>query len=252
MEDYSVLASQIRSRLTIFQFLDYFKVEYLHTEYPHNIRCPLSAITHSSGQDRHPSCRVFPDTNKLKCFTCGFYGDVIELVKVHQSLDYREAINWILGVFPLGIQDVSELKGKALSAIQSKKKVDLPTVCAIHDLVLKAKKRFQGILVDLLPDREPLAFHLLTKYYLFELEMDSKIELIFNRINPEITPSQCYLEFFDCCVKFIASWLKNFPLPEDSFVQNILISSDFMYLTVATSYPLPLVDSGYSLYDIGE
>lgn len=45
--------------------------------------------------DRTPSLGFCPATGRWRCFGCGAGGDVIELVKAHEGMDFEEAVGWI-------------------------------------------------------------------------------------------------------------------------------------------------------------
>ena len=68
-----------------------------------NVKC-FNGAAHQSGHDENPSMVLFSDSYRFKCFACGLHGDVIDLVKAHQSCSFHSALEWL-----------SQLAGSSLS-----------------------------------------------------------------------------------------------------------------------------------------
>lgn len=49
---------------------------------------------------KNPSLSITPSKNLWQCFGCGKGGDQIEFVKLHDSVDFKEATEMLHGQFP--------------------------------------------------------------------------------------------------------------------------------------------------------
>lgn len=58
-------------------------------------------------EDKHPSLVIEPKAGHLECKSCGISGDVIDLVREHEGLDFNQAIEW------LGYRGKEEVVSKA-------------------------------------------------------------------------------------------------------------------------------------------
>jgi len=63
---------------------------------PQKVRCPLP-----DHEDEHPSARVFPDSDVVHCFACGFHGDIIDLHMRIYECNILEALTAIEEAFAL-------------------------------------------------------------------------------------------------------------------------------------------------------
>ena len=55
------------------------------------IKCPVH-------NDKHPSAKWYKNTNKLKCFACGFYGDSVDLIMKLCNLTFIDAVKKLINV----------------------------------------------------------------------------------------------------------------------------------------------------------
>ena len=85
----------LKERADIVDILEQFTDVFIH-QGKWTYRCTLH------GEDKHPSGVIYKDTKKAWCFACNTGGDVIDMVKLFNHCDTREALNY-LGKF-YGIQ----------------------------------------------------------------------------------------------------------------------------------------------------
>ncbi|HDY68676.1 MAG TPA: hypothetical protein ENH85_12925 [Candidatus Scalindua sp.] len=60
---------------------------------PHQISCPFK-FGHAHG-DMHPSARIFPDSNKIHCFTEAKSRDIIDAVSEYYGITLLQAVTYI-------------------------------------------------------------------------------------------------------------------------------------------------------------
>jgi DNA primase len=95
-------ADQIKSSVRILDVMDKLGVEHGGVDAPHQIRCPFWQ-THQHG-DMHKSARVYPDRDRVKCFSCGYYYDVISLVRNYLDLSFPESLKWFADNFDIALE----------------------------------------------------------------------------------------------------------------------------------------------------
>ena len=84
---------RIVNGVSIFEFFDWIGRSLERRERPFQIRCPFP-FGHARG-DMNPSARVFPETNKIYCYTEAKGWDVIDAVGQYFGLSMRESIRYI-------------------------------------------------------------------------------------------------------------------------------------------------------------
>lgn len=53
------------------------------------------------GKDTHPSARYYPKTRTMKCHACGFFGDVLTVIKLLEGFqNIRQVIDYVIIQFP--------------------------------------------------------------------------------------------------------------------------------------------------------
>lgn len=116
-------AINIKSRITIFQSLEFVGVHLLHGHETQQIICPFH-------DDTKPSARAYGDSNKLFCFTCHKTWDVITVVMMSKQLSFPMAIEAIEKQFKLD----SPLENLALTVKYNveKKHKSTDSVMALH------------------------------------------------------------------------------------------------------------------------
>jgi DNA primase len=62
------------------------------------IACPAHQL--GDGVDAHPSCALYPASNRFYCFACGNRGDVIDLVAQVRGAGFAEAVAWLGDMTP--------------------------------------------------------------------------------------------------------------------------------------------------------
>jgi len=76
----------IRSKISIFQALEFIGVTLRHHHSTQQIICPFH-------EDTKPSARVYSDTGKLFCFTCHKIWDSLSLVMQAKNVSLYEAVD---------------------------------------------------------------------------------------------------------------------------------------------------------------
>jgi len=113
-----VSIEQIKENISIVEALE----RYTHVKVPNpnrrsiSVRCPF----HSDGS---PSIAIYPNTNTFKCFTgCndGRVGDVIDVVRLANGIDIKEAIATLAKDF--GLQDPTAEEKQKLYRKRKRKK----------------------------------------------------------------------------------------------------------------------------------
>lgn len=94
MNSLQIRSTSIRSQIGILPLLKKLNVELSRGEGTQQIHC----LFHD---DHRPSARVYTDTNKIFCYTCGKVWDVIGVVMGKKSISYQQAIEWIESNFNL-------------------------------------------------------------------------------------------------------------------------------------------------------
>ena len=84
---------RIVAGVSIYEFFVWIGRPLERRDKPHQIRCPFP-FGHARG-DMNPSARVFPETNKIYCFTEAKGWDVIDAVGQYFGLSMRESIRFI-------------------------------------------------------------------------------------------------------------------------------------------------------------
>lgn len=103
-----ISAPWITSRVTIFQAMDALGVYDGGEETTRQMLCPVHV-------DQRPSARVYPDENRVHCYTCGKGWDVIDLVIAVKKVPYPEAIAWLAETF--GLTNTADLPAQVRAAL---------------------------------------------------------------------------------------------------------------------------------------
>jgi DNA primase len=104
----------IKECVTIFQVMDKLGLPY-DFKGTHQISCPFH-------DDAHKSARVYEDTNKIWCWTCGKAWDVIELVVEMTNLNFKQTLIWLEQEFSLVVPTEKKVS-KFYSLARKKPKV---------------------------------------------------------------------------------------------------------------------------------
>ncbi|MGN4434380.1 CHC2 zinc finger domain-containing protein [Bacillus cereus group sp. MYBK69-1] len=128
-----VSIEQIKENISIVEALE----QYTHVQVPDpnrrsvSIRCPF----HS---DSSPSMAIYPNTNTFKCFTgCndGRVGDVIDVVRLANSVDAKEAIVTLTKDF--GLQNPTAEENNKLHQKRKRKKENSLVATALNKKVIE-------------------------------------------------------------------------------------------------------------------
>lgn len=87
-------AVNVRSRVTVFQSLEFIGVRLLHGHSTQQLICPFH-------DDTKPSARVYEDSGKVFCFTCHKVWDTISLVQDSRGVGFADAVQLIEDAFKL-------------------------------------------------------------------------------------------------------------------------------------------------------
>ncbi|MCU5681275.1 CHC2 zinc finger domain-containing protein [Bacillus wiedmannii] len=124
---------QIKENISIVEALE----QYTHVKVPNpnrrsiSVRCPF----HSDGS---PSMAIYPNTNTFKCFTgCndGRVGDVIDVVRLANSVDVKEAIVTLAKDF--GLQNPTAEENNKLNQKRKRKKENTLVAAALNKKVIE-------------------------------------------------------------------------------------------------------------------
>ncbi|RAN91505.1 hypothetical protein B5P41_04610 [Bacillus sp. SRB_28] len=124
---------QIKENISIVEVLE----QYTHVKVPNpnrrsiSVRCPF----HSDGS---PSMAIYPNTNTFKCFTgCndGRVGDVIDVVRLANSVDVKEAIVTLAKDF--GLQNPTAEENNKLHKKRKRKKENTLVAAALNKMVIE-------------------------------------------------------------------------------------------------------------------
>jgi hypothetical protein len=58
----------------------------------------VSGAALGDGVDAHPSCQLYPASNRFHCFACGNHCDVIDFVQQVRGEEFAAAVAWLGGV----------------------------------------------------------------------------------------------------------------------------------------------------------
>ncbi len=72
---------------------DYFKLDYRRSDGSTQCKCPFHGV------DRHPSARIYEDTNSWFCFTCGFSKTPLFFYKSMMGLPLTDSVAEFLATF---------------------------------------------------------------------------------------------------------------------------------------------------------
>lgn len=84
----------IKQSVTITQILDRYGIAIKQGF----CKCPLH-------EERTGSMRVYPKTNRFKCFSCGAYGTVVDIVEKMENCDTKQAIAYLNEWYNLGLSE---------------------------------------------------------------------------------------------------------------------------------------------------
>lgn len=151
-----IRASNIRNQVKIIPLLQALEIQLHHRSGgTQQIRCPFH-------DDKRPSARVYTDTDKLYCFTCGKSWDVINIVMGIRNLKYSDALEWIESNFKLASPN-DNLNQTLKSIIQtpSTKKSNLNDLASMVETKLISVRHKLGLksyvnlllAIDLIPIR---------------------------------------------------------------------------------------------------
>lgn len=124
---------QIKENISIVEALE----QYTHVKVPNpnrrsiSVKCPF----HSDGS---PSMAIYPNTNTFKCFTgCndGRVGDVIDVVRLANSVDVKEAIVTLVKDF--GLQNPTAEENNKLHKKRKRKKENTLVAAALNKMVIE-------------------------------------------------------------------------------------------------------------------
>lgn len=77
---------------------------------PEQIRCPF--LAHHMNGDQNPSARIFPESNKIHCFTASCSYDIVDAVQERFELSFIKAIEFIEKKKGFTNETQSEVKSK--------------------------------------------------------------------------------------------------------------------------------------------
>lgn len=81
--------SEIKTAISIYDVLDMYDIRYYNKGIEEHIRCPFHL-------DSDPSCRIYPDVNKLHCYgACARSYDILDLVMHNEGCTLPEAIKFL-------------------------------------------------------------------------------------------------------------------------------------------------------------
>lgn len=91
---------RLQEEVSIFDLFDLVGVKYMTKGKPSQISCPFH------GDDAHPSARVYPDDNFMRCYYCSeswevvkFWAQVNEWYRSDGKLDYKRSIDDLCGKY---------------------------------------------------------------------------------------------------------------------------------------------------------
>ncbi|EOQ22600.1 CHC2 zinc finger domain-containing protein [Bacillus cereus] len=124
---------QIKENISIVEALE----QYTHVKVPNpnrrsiSVRCPFHP-------DSSPSMAIYPNTNTFKCFTgCndGRVGDVIDVVRLANDVDVKEAITTLAQDF--GLQNPTADEKRKLYQKRKRKKENTVAAAALNKKVVE-------------------------------------------------------------------------------------------------------------------
>jgi len=89
--------ARLRQHVTMSSYIRALGGKCEELDVPQKVRCPLP-----DHEDEHPSARVFPDSNVVHCFACGFHGDIVDLHMQIYECNILAALTAIEEAFRLG------------------------------------------------------------------------------------------------------------------------------------------------------
>lgn len=107
--------ASIQTRVKLLPVLQKLGIELSHGAHTQQIRCPFH-------DDRTPSARLYEDSQRIYCYTCGKGWDVIALVQGRLQLQHHETLDWFDQHFPPpnAIDDLTGTLSLLLNAPPSK------------------------------------------------------------------------------------------------------------------------------------
>lgn len=138
----SINFEELKQKNSIFDVLQRLGIEVRETNGTRAIKCP-----NPNHEDRHPSCVVMSKVNRVECKSCGFKGDVIEIVQAVKGIDKVQACEWIdptcktEAVKPEPIDPTTYLEKKRLLTPETIKKFNLRMTSGYHPNYTGSDKR---------------------------------------------------------------------------------------------------------------
>lgn len=106
LKNYRRRIERVRQNVTMAMLVKHYGGRIWNETRPCQIRCIF--LDHD---DLHPSARIFPDSNVLHCFVCGFHGDVLDVVQRYHQIDRLAALQYLEETFNLEDELLPEPKG---------------------------------------------------------------------------------------------------------------------------------------------
>ena len=106
ISDEDILA--VRSSVTMMEVARYYNLK-IHKG--NMACCPLH------GHDDTPSLKIYPGNRGFYCFGCHAGGDVIEFVKLHDGLEFHDAVRRLAQIFGIPLSDGDEISDDAKARI---------------------------------------------------------------------------------------------------------------------------------------
>ncbi len=99
--DWKPRIEAVKEKVSIFDVAELFNVG-IKGEFDHNISCPFH------GEDRHPSMRIYKDTNSYYCWACNRSGDVVDMAKEFLEEPFYAAVLHLAEKFGVELPDLEE------------------------------------------------------------------------------------------------------------------------------------------------
>ncbi len=65
-----------------------------------NVNAHCFNVSYHKNNDKNPSLAFYNNFQNFKCFTCNINGNIIELIKLKNSCNVKEAIIWLTKTYP--------------------------------------------------------------------------------------------------------------------------------------------------------
>lgn len=120
MDDMAWRITRIVENVSIYEFFTWIKEPVTPSDHPHQIHCPFY-LDHAHA-DLNRSARIFPEDDRIYCFTESKSRDILDCVRDHFGLSLPQAIRFIEQKLNLKPDLTRKLKQQLSSALHPKPK----------------------------------------------------------------------------------------------------------------------------------